>query len=116
MDNHKNIDVIIGQRWLSHQTLTSKETDKRVTNKDLEIIKSEIYSLVKSQPDRNYYIIGMVQGTKEVTYECLAKNQLPLPRLLNNNCPATQAYKVIKENKILEDWTKEHKNIFFIDR
>lgn len=115
INTYKKTDVIIAQRWLSHQALTSKTTGERISNKDLKIIKAEIDLLVKSQPERNYYIIGMVQGTKEVTYECLAKNQLPLPKLLNNNCPSTQDYKSTRENKILEDWTKKHRNMFFIN-
>lgn len=64
----------------------------------------------------NIYLIGDTPGTKKLMFECLAKNSLPINRLLNSAGCEISERKVDKPiNRALEYSASKHQNMRFID-
>lgn len=61
------------------------------------------------------YIIGLPDGSRINTNECLQKNQLPLYALIGNNNCDTQKRQKIEMNNILSKYISEIKNTSFIN-
>ncbi len=62
------------------------------------------------------YLVGDTPGTKKLMFECLAKNSLPINRMMNSaGCEIFEAKVDKPVNKFLLEATKGHENFHFID-
>ncbi|WP_241651035.1 SGNH hydrolase domain-containing protein, partial [Rosenbergiella nectarea] len=92
-------------------------------NKDIiyknndDLLINEVSSFINDINGRykRIYLIGDVPGTKSLTFECLARNTLPLNRILNlSNCNEFQKYKENHDDQLLNSISTGFKNTFFI--
>lgn len=62
------------------------------------------------------YLIGDTPGAKKLTFECLAKNALPINRLLNSaGCAETEKKEDKPDNAALKFVAEKNENVHFID-
>lgn len=117
INEYKDANVIIAQMWDYTLTLKDNKTGALTnTNDALLYIKKYISDLSNSIDNkRMLYIIGLPDGSRINTNECLQKNQLPLYALIGNNNCDTQKRQKIEMNNILSKYISEIKNTSFIN-
>lgn len=116
MQKTPELDVIYAQNWVGYNYLTSKEQKINVSDLDKNIVMSEMDKMIKIGGSlRNYFILGVPQDTQDVSYECLAKQELIGSKLVKGECPSTQARREIEVNEVLKKWSLKYANVFFID-
>ncbi|WP_435945770.1 acyltransferase family protein [Dryocola sp. BD586] len=77
-------------------------------------ISSFIKDIVNSKS--TLYLIGDTPGSKKLMFECLAKNSLPINRLLNSaNCDTSEPKENKAINPTLESIAKKYSKVYFID-
>ena len=61
------------------------------------------------------YIIGDVQGTKQLSFECMARQSLIISKYFNIPCNSLQKKIINKINDKLDNLSKSYNNVFFIN-
>ncbi|AZG98231.1 acyltransferase family protein [Proteus mirabilis] len=61
------------------------------------------------------YIIGDVQGTKQLSFECMARQSLTISKYFNISCNSLQKKIINKINDKLDNLSKSYHNVFFIN-
>ena len=116
MEMNPELDVIYAQNWVGYNYLTPKKDEVNVSDADKKIVMSEMDNMIKIGGSlRNYFILGVPQGTQEVSYECLAKRELAGSKVIEGSCPSWQERESIVVNELLKNWSEKHTNVFFID-
>jgi len=116
MEKNPELDVIYAQNWVGYNYLTPKKDEVNVSDADKKIVMSEMDNMIKIGGSlRNYFILGVPQGTQEVSYECLAKRELAGSKVIEGSCPSWQERESIVVNELLKNWSEKHTNVFFID-
>lgn len=116
MQKNPKLDVIYAQNWVGYNYLTPKNGKVNVSDLDKKIVLSEMDKIIEAGGAlRNYFILGVPQGTQDVSYECLAKRELIGSKLIKGGCPSTQTRQTIEVNEELKKWTLKYTNVFFID-
>ena len=78
-----------------------------------EEVTAFIGDINKSNSD--IYLIGDVPGTKKLTFECMAKNSLPLNRYFNlGGCSDKQKYEDDGVDATLSSIARKYDNVHFI--
>ena len=100
--------------------------DKMIKKGGTKVIKSsveEFYNLIQSELNiifnenglkRKYFIIGVPQRALINTFECLSRSEL-LGFKLFSKCAETQKKKEVKINSMLNNFSNEYPNVYFID-
>lgn len=100
--------------------------DKIIRKGGTEVIKGsleEFYNLIKSELnviinenglERKYFIIGVPQPAETSTFECLSRTEL-LGHRLFKNCDETQQRKELKVNTMLNEFSNNYPNVYFIN-
>lgn len=116
MSEYPEVDVFLAQNWIGYNLLTSREDGKVYENYNKQLILEQLDEIIKLGGDqRNYFIIGVPGGVKQVAYECLSRASLLGSKLFPRSCGAPQKQELIQVNEILKYWSKQHRNVFFID-
>ena len=109
-------DVIYAQNWVGYNYLTPKKDEVNVSDANKKIVMAEMDNIIKIGGSlRNYFVLGVPQGTQEVSYECLAKRELVGSKAIEGSCPSWQERESIVVNELLKKWSEKHTNVFFID-
>lgn len=99
--------------WIGIQRNGVKDTNINA----LDVIDSEVNAFIEdiNKSHSEIYLIGDVQGTKRLTFECMAKNSLPLNRYLNlGGCSDTQKYESDGIDEKLSSVAQKYQNVHFI--
>lgn len=116
MQKNPELDIVFAQNWAGYNYLTPRGEKVNVADLDKKIVMSEMDKIIETGGAlRNYFILGVPQGSQQVLYECLAKQELLGSKLVKGACPSTQARQTIEVNELLKKWTAKYTNVFFID-
>ncbi|HGN0024317.1 TPA: acyltransferase family protein [Proteus mirabilis] len=108
-----NKKIIWATTWQENMNGISRANGKEI---DYDPI-NELIEFINDTKDyySNLYIIGDVQGTKQLSFECIAKQSLIMNKYLNISCDSLQKKTINNVNKRLDDLSKLYKNVFFIN-
>ena len=116
MEKNPTVDVFYAQNWSGYNYFVSRNDKELVLDAEKKIILAEMSKIIeKGGSLRNYFILGVPQGTQEVSYECLAKRELVGSKAIEGSCPSWQERESIVVNELLKKWSEKHTNVFFID-
>lgn len=94
INTHPNKIIIWSSLWGRTGNLEKRNGDISFS------LENEIKLFIKKSNKNQIFLIGSTPYSKYITYECLAKKELPINKLLNNiNCPKT----VINEKNLADD-------------
>lgn len=115
INNHPGKKVIWATlwSWIGIQRNGSKD----ININPLDVIDAEVNAFIEdiNKSHSDIYLIGDVQGTKRLTFECMAKNSLPLNRYLNlGGCSDTQKYESDGIDEKLSSVAEKYQNVHFI--
>lgn len=108
--------VVYSILWGGYRTLDSRKNGEHIQDENMTVMFAELDEMVQALgKNRRVYMIGTLQGSSEISYECLGKYQLPVPAMLGSACQAEQPRNRIEVNERLRDWAKKHVNVMVID-
>ncbi|ENG3799896.1 acyltransferase family protein [Proteus mirabilis] len=114
MKEHPKTNVILSMSWGSYK-LTDKNTDREIKDNSDSIIINELSELIKIGGHlRKYYIIGRPNGSEKSSFECLARNNLPINRIITH-CELFSERKIISINDELKKLETLYNNVTIID-
>ncbi|MGM7501340.1 acyltransferase family protein, partial [Proteus mirabilis] len=114
MKEHPKTNVILSMSWGSYK-LTDKNTGREIKDNSDSIIINELSELIKIGGHlRKYYIIGRPNGSEKSSFECLARNNLPINRIITR-CELFSERKIISINDELKKLETLYNNVTIID-
>ncbi|MDC9598311.1 acyltransferase family protein [Xenorhabdus anantnagensis] len=114
MNSHPETDVILSMSWGDYK-LTNRITGEKLTKNINQAIVNDLAELIKiGGHKRHYYIIGKTNGSETQSFECLARNNLPISKLLKS-CPSDNQRKKIMINEDIKKIESSFNNVTFID-
>ncbi|CAM3700847.1 putative acetyltransferase [Xenorhabdus thuongxuanensis] len=114
MENHPKTDIILSMSWGDYK-LTNRINGDKLNGDVNKTIVNELAELIKiGGNERHYYIIGKTNGSKSSSFECLARNNLPVNRLMSP-CPSESNREKIKINDDIRHLESMFNNVTFID-
>lgn len=114
MAKYPKADVVYTMSWNSYM-LTDRKSGKEVSSMNNGVVKEEVRHIIElAGKDRKLILIGTANGTTTSAFECLAKHDLPLGRVVSN-CGEREARKTIPVNETLKKLAEQYDNVAFID-
>ena len=116
---HADKPVIISREWPGiRSNYIDRKTGSRIGTSDLiEKSLKELESFYKEiNSGQRIYIVGSTPGSNSIIFECLAKSDLPINKIVNfSRCESTQNEKTSEPNESVRAFAKKYNNIFYID-
>jgi peptidoglycan/LPS O-acetylase OafA/YrhL len=94
-----------------------RDSSKNNNESTLDVINEEVTAFIGdiNKSNSDIYLIGDVPGTKKLTFECMAKNSLPLNRYFNlGGCSDKQKYEDDGVDATLSSIARKYDNVHFI--
>lgn len=117
MNKNKKIDIIYLQYWRNNYANDNEVIHRNGISKPENIMIDEIENLISDGgSERNYYLIGKPQSSVGYSYfDCKAKSQLPIFRILGDSCTTTRKRNDSPPDDILIELANRHNNVFYIN-
>ncbi len=113
MGKYPHTSVIMELSWGSYK-LTNKLDESPISGNSHDVVINEIIDLINIGGYRKYYILGSQMTSKIQTFECLARNNLPIGRIMKP-CDKFINEVEIDSNKRFDELSKKYKNIIFLN-
>lgn len=120
INSHPDKTVIISKYGFGLSTKTqSRENDEPIGDKKnwyaLGLQELDLFIKATKSKNRKYFVIGNTPTSKDIMFECLAKENLPINNLFKiTNCSRFQPYEKDRYNKFLSD-NAEKLGFIYID-
>lgn len=126
-DNFKKIliesgsaNVLYMQSWRDKLKLLDKNTGEIVTDNHGKILIDELDKIVNSvefnsTKNRKLFIVGNPPGSSTLVFECKAKEQLPISKILGFTCDTLNDRPQSSINDTIKKWSLNYNNVFYIE-